>query len=170
MRILGVDPGLSITGYGCVSVNLNTPEAGNRIILIEGGVIRTKSSNSLGSRLAVLFEDFTEIIKDFKPDVVVIEDLYSHYKNPRTAIIMGHARGTLIAASSCKGIEIVPYSANRVKKSLTGHGHSTKEQMQRMIMTLLGLKTPPSPADVADALAIALCHANVVIHGHNISQ
>ena len=164
MRILGVDPGLHITGYGCITVATSTPVYDtSRLALIEGGVIRTKRTDPFGKRLTVLFKDFSDILKDFQPEIIVIEDLYSHYKNPRTAIIMGHARGTIMVAAGLHSLDIIPYSANRIKKSLTGNGHATKEQMQKMIMTMLAIESPPSP-DVADALAVALCHANVVTH------
>jgi crossover junction endodeoxyribonuclease RuvC len=163
LRILGVDPGLSITGYGCINLeydNFNIRE-GN-IKLIEAGVIRTKPKDPIEKRLAIHFNDFSEIIEDFKPDVIVIEDLYSHYKNPRTAIIMGHVRGTIITAAGIRSLKVVSYSANRIKSSLTGNGHASKEQVQRMIKSVLGLDSVPAPADVADALAGALCHANAV--------
>ncbi|MFC1477061.1 crossover junction endodeoxyribonuclease RuvC [candidate division KSB1 bacterium] len=168
MRILGVDPGLHITGYGCITVDTSIPDPHrSNITLAEAGVVRTRPKDSLDKRLAVLFHDFTEVLKDFMPEIMVIEDLYSHYKNPRTAIIMGHARGTIITAASSRDVDVVAYSANRIKNSLTGNGHASKEQMQRMIMTMLGLDSPPSPADVADALGVALCHANVILHQHN---
>lgn len=163
MRILGVDPGLSITGYGCINLicDNKSARAGN-IKLIEAGVIRTKPKDPIEKRLAIHFDDFSEILEDFKPDVIVVEDLYSHYKNPRTAIIMGHVRGAIIAAAGVRSLKVVSYSANRIKSSLTGNGHASKEQVQRMIMSVLGLDSVPTPADVADALAAALCHANVV--------
>jgi len=156
VRILGIDPGLEITGYGCISVH----DSG--LYLNEAGIIRTKKSDELPYRLSELYDGFTDILKEFEPEVVVIEELYTHYKFPRTAIIMGHARGTLILATGKRSIDVVSYSATRIKKSLTGNGHASKEQMQRMIMSLLGLKNPPSPPDVADAIGVALCHANVV--------
>jgi len=165
VRILGVDPGLHITGYGSVNVKASySHNRDSRIVLLEAGVIRTNKTEPFGKRLSVLFNDFSDIINDLRPDIVAIEDLYSHYANPRTAIIMGHARGTIMVSAGLQSIEIISYSANRIKKSLTGNGHASKEQMQRMIMSLLGLQTPPSPPDVADALAVALCHANVVMH------
>jgi len=167
VRILGVDPGLQVTGYGCITADtLSQASRGGGIVLAEAGVIRTSRTDSLEKWLAVLLADFLEILADFKPDVMVVEDLYSHYKNPRTAIIMGHARGTIMAAAGMHALAVVPYSANRIKKSLTGNGHAAKEQMQRMIMSLLGLDAPPSPPDVADALAVALCHANVISHSY----
>ncbi len=156
MRILGIDPGLGITGYGCISMSDSGLE------LVEAGVIRTKKTDQLPQRLTVLFDNISELLKDVNPDVVVIEELYSHYNHPRTAIIMGHARGTLLLAAGRKNIDVVSYGANRIKKSLTGNGHASKEQMQLMIKSLLELDEPPKPPDVADALAVALCHINVI--------
>jgi len=156
VRILGIDPGLEITGYGCISVHKDG------LNLNEAGIIRTTKSDELPLRLSELYDGITEILKEFEPGVVVIEELYTHYNFPKTAVIMGHARGTLMLAAGKRSIDVVSYSATRIKKSLTGNGHASKEQMQRMIMSLLGLETPPSPPDVADALGVALCHANVV--------
>ena len=158
MRILGIDPGLGITGYGCISMSDSGLE------LVEAGVIRTKKTDQLPQRLTVLFDNITELLKDVNPNVVVIEELYSHYKHPRTAIVMGHARGTLLLAAGRSKIDVVSYGANRIKKSLTGNGHATKEQIQLMIKSLLELDEPPKPPDVADALAVALCHINVINH------
>ncbi|MFC1553247.1 crossover junction endodeoxyribonuclease RuvC [candidate division KSB1 bacterium] len=156
MRILGIDPGLENTGYGCIEV-LN-----NDIILNEAGVIKTKRNHALEVRLTSIFDNLCEIINEFNPDIVVIEELYSHYKHPKTAIIMGHARGAIILAAGKNSVGVVSYSANRIKKSLTGNGHASKEQVQMMIMSVLNLDSPPSPPDISDALAAALCHANVV--------
>ncbi len=156
MRILGIDPGLGITGYGCISISDSGLE------LVEAGVICTKKTDQLPQRLTVLFDNIAELLKDVNPDVVVIEELYSHYNHPRTAIIMGHARGTLLLAAGRRNIDVVSYGANRIKKSLTGNGHASKEQMQLMIKSLLELDEPPKPPDVADALAVALCHTNVI--------
>ena len=157
MRILGIDPGLEITGYGCINVE------DDGIILVEAGVIRTNRYDDISTRLTNLYNNFTDILTDFNPEAVVVEELYAHYKHPRTAIIMGHARGTIMLAAGMQSINVVSYGANRIKKSLTGSGHASKEQMQRMVMSLLGLDKPPSPPDIADAIAAALCHANVVV-------
>ena len=153
---MGIDPGLEITGYGCIDAE------SNGIILVEAGVIRTKRSDKILNRLTKLYDNFFELLADVRPGIVVIEELYAHYKHPRTAIIMGHARGTLILAAGKASVDVVSYSANRIKKSLTGNGHATKEQMQRMIMSVMSLNKPPSPHDVSDALAVALCHANAI--------
>ena len=156
VRIVGIDPGLEITGYGCIT------SSDAQTVLIEAGVIRTKKSHDLVNRLYELYFQFSQVLADFNPDVVAIEELYAHYNHPRTAIIMGHARGALLLAAGQRSIPVQSYSANRIKKSLTGNGHAAKEQMQRMIMNMLKLDQPPSPPDVADAIAVALCHCNTV--------
>ncbi|MBU0982602.1 MAG: crossover junction endodeoxyribonuclease RuvC [candidate division Zixibacteria bacterium] len=153
MRVLGIDPGLYITGYGIVD------EDKGKIKLVEAGVIRTIRSLSTGDRLADIARELEGIIAQFKPEIVSIEELYSHYAHPKTAIIMGHARGIVFLKAAEAGIEVVPYAATRIKKSLTGNGRASKAQMQQMIQSTLALKNIPEPADAADALAIALCHA-----------
>ena len=101
-------------------------------------------------------------MEQFAPEVVAVEQLYAHYKHPRTAILMGHARGVLFLAAAEKGLDVVSYSATRVKKTVTGSGRASKEQVQRTIQRELGLAQVPEPPDVADALAVALCHYYLV--------
>jgi len=125
--------------------------------LIEAGVIRLKPTLSLSHKLAELEHDLTEIIARLQPSVVAVEKLYAHYKHPTTAIIMGHARGIVLLSIRRAGLELVELGATEVKKSLTGHGHAGKAQMQEGVRVQLGLKDRPEPADVADAMAIALC-------------
>jgi len=156
VRIVGIDPGLHITGYSCIVSEYDTT------VLVEAGIIRTKNTQNLVNRLYELYTQFSRILTDFNPEVVAIEELYAHYNHPRTAIIMGHARGTLLLATGQRSIPVHSYSANRIKKSLTGNGHADKEQVQRMIMSLLHLTQLPSPPDIADAIAVALCHLNTV--------
>jgi crossover junction endodeoxyribonuclease RuvC len=103
-------------------------------------------------------------METIKPGVVVVESLYSHYKHPRTAILMGHARGVVLLCASSLGIPVIAYPATRIKKALTGNGRASKLQMQRTILNTLKLAAMPEPPDVADALAVALCHANVLRH------
>ena len=151
-RVLGVDPGLNITGYGV----LEWSSAGVR--LREGGVIRGRSSGSLEQRLARIHDGLVEVIGEFKPHVMALEQLYSHYERPRTAILMGHARGVICLAAAQAKISVVDYAATRVKRLLTGSGRSPKSQIQAAVQRELQLPKLPEPADVADALAIALCH------------
>jgi crossover junction endodeoxyribonuclease RuvC len=173
MRILGIDPGLQVCGYACVETDGRTSNVQHRTsnieqksnwwaqpALREAGVIRTTGSKAIESRLNQLAEDIDSLLDRFKPDIVAVEQLYSHYAHPRTAILMGHARGVILQRCAAAGIEVKSFGATRIKKSITGSGHATKEQIQKTIRTLLGLRELPKPADVADAVAAALCYAD----------
>ena len=149
--ICGVDPGLGTTGYAVVRVG------GPSITVIDAGVCRFEERLPLHRRLVDVDRDLTAVISEYQPDIVAVEQLYAHYKHPRTAILMGHARGVILLAAAKLGIEVQDYAATRVKRHLTGNGRATKGQVQRAIQATLGLASLPEPADVADALAIALC-------------
>jgi len=151
-RILGVDPGLNITGYGVLEV------AAGGLRLCEAGVVRGKSRGSLTGRLMEIHAGVADVIASLRPTVLALEELYSHYKRPRTAILMGHARGVICLAGAQAGIPVIHYAATQVKRILTGNGRAPKSQVQRAIQLELGLADVPDPPDVADALAIALCH------------
>ena len=151
MRILGIDPGLQLTGYGVIDYRPVRP------VLIDGGVIRLKPKTPLADRLVELDTELDALLEEYKPDVCAVELLYSHYAHPRTAILMGHARGVILLTARRRGIRVEQFAANRIKQSLTGHGHASKAQMQRTIQSLWNLPEPPDPPDVADALAIAMC-------------
>ncbi len=152
LRILGIDPGLNITGYGVLEID------GNRLRLCEAGVVRGKSKGSLTKRLVEIHEGVADVIASLHPEVLAIEELYSHYERPRTAILMGHARGVICLAAAQAGIPVSHYSATQIKRILTGNGRAPKSQVQRAIQRELSLAAVPDPPDVADALAIALCH------------
>ena len=152
LRILGIDPGLNITGYGVLDWGNGAPK------VCEAGVVRGKSKGSLAKRLLEIHQGVSEVIESLKPDVMAVEELYSHYERPRTAILMGHARGVIVLAAMEAGIPVLHYSATQIKKILTGNGRAPKAQVQRAIQRELALKEIPDPPDVADALAIALCH------------
>ncbi len=151
MRILGIDPGLRLTGYGVIDHQPFRP------ILVDGGVIRLTLATSLADRLVELEAELDALLLEHQPDVCAVEQLYAHYKHPRTAILMGHARGVILLAARKRGLQVEQFPANRVKQSVTGHGHASKSQMQRAIQSQWNLPTPPEPPDVADALAVALC-------------
>jgi crossover junction endodeoxyribonuclease RuvC len=151
IRILGIDPGTNITGYGMLAVSGREPT------VIEAGTIRTTTKAELATRITQIYTDLCEILDEHKPDVVAVEQLYSHYAHPRTAITMGHARGVILLACEQRNIPVRHLAATQVKKSLTGNGQATKLQMQRAVQALCRLDEPPTPADVADAIAIALC-------------
>jgi crossover junction endodeoxyribonuclease RuvC len=154
MRILGIDPGLQVCGYACIETN------GDQHKLIEAGVIRTDSRLPIEEKLNRIAEDMDSLLKNFRPDVVAVEELYSHYAHPKTAILMGHARGVILQKCAQAAVEVRSFSATRLKKSITGNGRASKEQVQRTIQTILSLPNLPEPADVADAIAAALCCAN----------
>lgn len=151
-RIVGIDPGLNITGYAVIE-----PVAG-RLTLVEAGMIRGRSRGDLAARLREVHEGVSDVVATFQPAAMAIEELYSHYERPRTAILMGHARGVICLAASLANIPVLSYSATQIKRLLTGNGRAPKSQVQRAICHEFGLASPPEPPDVADAMAIALCH------------
>ena len=154
MKILGIDPGLRVCGYAVIEKKLLDTK------LLEAGVFRIAADQTLAARLTQIADDIKSVLRNYKPDAVAVEQLYAHYKHPRTAILMGHARGVILQKSDEHQAQVNEYAATRIKKSLTGNGRATKNQMQRAIQTVLDLAEPPEPADVADAIAIALCCAN----------
>ena len=151
--ICGIDPGLRIMGYAVVRVDGLVPS------LVDAGVCRFDESLPLARRLVDIHRDLVSILVEHKPDVVAVESLYAHYKHPRTAILMGHARGVILQASAELGIDVRDFAATRVKRHLTGNGRADKAQVQRTVQTLLDLPELPEPPDVADAIAIAMCCA-----------
>jgi crossover junction endodeoxyribonuclease RuvC len=154
MRFLGIDPGLLVCGYACLEMEQDGEK------LIEAGVIRTPGDLALEQRLNRIAEDTASLLGSLRPDVVAVEELYSHYAHPKTAILMGHARGVILQKCAEAGVEVRSFSATRIKKSITGNGRASKEQMQKTIQTFLCLPEPPEPDDVADAIAAAMCCAN----------
>ncbi len=154
MRILGIDPGLQVCGYAVVENQNGTDR------LIEAGTFRTDANAAIEYRLMQISADMQSIIERLRPDVVAVEQLYSHYAHPRTAILMGHARGVILYAAANYKIKVKSFAATRVKKCITGNGRAGKLQMQRAIQSILGLAKLPHPADVADAIAVAICCAN----------
>jgi crossover junction endodeoxyribonuclease RuvC len=153
-RILGVDPGLRITGYGVLEVTPTRPR------VCEAGIIRPADDGAtdLASRVHSVYKGIVEVVRQYRPEVMVVEQLYAHYQHPRTAILMAHARGVIFLAAAEQGLPVVSYASTRVKKTITGHGRAAKDQVQRTIQRELGLAKLPDPPDVGDALAIALCH------------
>jgi crossover junction endodeoxyribonuclease RuvC len=162
MIILGIDPGLVVTGYGVIDY------IRGRATLIDGGVIRLNAKASLASRLLELETELAGIIGEHRPEVCAVEQLYSHYGHPRTAILMGHARGVVLVVAARSGVAVEEFAANRIKQSLISHGHAGKAQMQRAIQLEFNLKQAVEPADVADALAVALCCGR--LHDNRVSS
>jgi crossover junction endodeoxyribonuclease RuvC len=150
--ILGVDPGSVVTGYGLI----RSDEREN--VLLECGVIKTNSKRPLPEKLKEIFEGLSEIISDKNPDQLAIEETF-YSKNAKSALVMGQARGVAILAAACAKVPVSEYSPKEVKSSVVGQGSASKLQVQYMVKNLLGLKELPQPIDAADALAIALCHA-----------
>ena len=155
-RVIGIDPGLNITGYGIV---VCCPD---EVKLLEAGVIRMPRNHSgnLPERLESLFVELRRVIEEFEPQVMCLEEVYSHASYPRTAILMGHARGVICLAARLAGIPVLSFSAKRVKQSVTGNGNASKLQVQRSVQNYFSLHRVPYPPDVADALAVALCYVN----------
>src|SRR5205823_13139680 len=142
------DPGLRLTGYGVIDF---TPAWAK---LIDGGVIRLNSKTSIAHRLVELESELDVLLDEHKPEICAIEQLYSNYTHPRTAILMGHARGVIMLVAQRRNVHVEEFAANRIKQSLTGHGHASKQQMQRAIQSQFNLAKIPEPPDVADALAV----------------
>lgn len=153
-RVLGIDPGLRLTGYGVVEVAAEAIEPR----LIEAGVIRLSGKLSVEQRLSQLYADLRDLILEHAPTHLAVEKVYAHYRHPRTAIIMAHARGVILLCAQQQGLAIEHLPSTEVKKSISGYGHASKQQMQRAVQAQCRLAEPPSPPDVADAIAIALCH------------
>ena len=156
--VCGIDPGLRQTGYGVLRVD----EDDDSITVMDAGVIRTTANESLAIRLAELAAGINEVLDENDVQVVALEQIYSHYQRPRTAILMAHARGALLLEAARRDSRIVHLPATSIKKHLTGNGRATKEQIQRAVAQVLSLDKIPEPADVADALAIALCAIGVI--------
>jgi crossover junction endodeoxyribonuclease RuvC len=154
-RVLGVDPGLQITGYGVIEPGPRGP------VVCEAGIIRSSQGRlaaDMAQRVLALYNGIVEVTAQHQPGVVAVEQLYAHYQHPRTAILMAHARGAIFLAAAQRGLAVVSYNATRIKKTITGNGRASKEQVQLTIQRELSLTTLPEPPDVADALAVALCH------------
>ncbi len=155
--ILGIDPGLNTTGYGAIAAGSGPPrllEAG----IIEGG----KASLPLAVRLRTIFDAAMSTLDELSPEAMAMEQLYTHYAHPQTAVLMGHVRGVLCLAAGLKEIPVADYPATEVKSSLTGNGHAPKDQVRRAVAQILKLTALEGPADVSDALAVAICHASRV--------
>ncbi|MBV9439914.1 MAG: crossover junction endodeoxyribonuclease RuvC [Candidatus Eremiobacteraeota bacterium] len=152
-RILGVDPGLRTTGYGVIEMRPSGPA------LVEGGVLQPSVQLPLERRLLQLHHGMLEVVRATRPDCMVLEELWSSYEHPLTAVMMGHARGVLALAAGAHGIAVHSLAHALVKRALVASGGARKEQVKGMVVTLLGLEAPPQPDDVSDALALALVFA-----------
>lgn len=154
-RILGVDPGLQVTGYAVIEARPAGPH------VCEAGIVRTstrRATTDVAARVRCLYDGIVEVVEQFHPATMAMEQLFAHYQHPRTAILMAHARGVVLLAAAQHDIAVTSYAATTIKKTVTGSGRASKEQMQRAIEREFNLPRLPEPHDVADALAVALCH------------
>jgi len=153
MRILGIDPGYAILGYGVVDY------IGNRFQVVHYGSITTNAKMDMPDRLCKLYGELGEIIKEYRPDEASVEELFFN-SNAKTAIMVGQARGVAVLACAENGLKISEYTPLQIKQALVGYGRADKKQIQYMVKLLLNLEKVPKPDDTADALAAAICHAN----------
>ncbi|MBQ9961621.1 MAG: crossover junction endodeoxyribonuclease RuvC [Firmicutes bacterium] len=153
MRILGIDPGYAILGWGVIDV------IGNRFSVVDYGAITTDTSMNMPCRLEALYDGLTEIMSKYQPDEASIEELFFN-SNAKTAILVGEARGVAVLACQKGNLKINEYTPLQIKQALVGYGRADKQQIQYMVKTMLNLKAAPKPDDTADALAAAICHAH----------
>lgn len=159
MRVIGIDPGSIITGYGVVEKN------GSGLNSIKWGAIRTKKNQSFPERLKKIYDELSEIIETYEPSVAAIENIF-FAENAKSALKLGHVRGATILAAINSGLETAEYTPLEVKQAVTGHGRADKNQVQIMVTKLLCLKEAPKPFDASDALAVAICH----LHSTNFKE
>jgi len=152
MKILGIDPGTGIVGWGIVK------REGTKCTPLKFGVIKTKSTDKMADRLKIIYDSISDIIKKEKPDAVAVEELF-FFKNQKTIISVAQARGAIITAIRNSNIPVFEYTPLQIKQSITGYGRADKAQMQEMVRITLKLKEIPHPDDAADALAVAICHS-----------
>lgn len=153
MRILGIDPGTGILGFGVIDAG-----ASNRVVLVDGGVIRTPVKQEDSLRLETIYDELTELIKQHKPDVMAVEKLF-FAQNVTTAMTVSQARGVVLLAGVKNGLDLFEYTPLQIKQALTGYGRADKKQIQEMVRIILKLDQVPKPDDCADALAAAICHS-----------
>lgn len=153
MRILGVDPGSQRTGYGCIETE------GSRQHVVDCGAVTVPPRIPLAEKLLVVHRGLAELLARHRPDVVALEDLF-YARNVRSALVLGHVRGALMLAPAAAGVTVCEYTPAEVKQAVVGYGRAEKRQVQQMVALLLGMEQPPTPLDVSDALAVAVCHAH----------
>ena len=158
LTVCGIDPGLRITGYAVICAPAGEAQ------IVDAGVCRFDEGLPLEQRLLSIERDISAILEEHRPDLVAVEQLYAHYRHPRTSILMGHARGVILMTAAKLGITVRDYASTQVKRYLTGNGRATKQHVQQAIKQALGLEKLPEPADLADAIAIALCALETLRH------
>ncbi|MCM8770941.1 MAG: crossover junction endodeoxyribonuclease RuvC [Candidatus Omnitrophica bacterium] len=157
MRILGVDPALRITGYGLIDFK------NNKYRLVEAGIIRTDARQSLAQRLNKIYQALFKLVDELKPECLVLEKLYAHYRHPTTAYQLAHARGVICLLCAARNIPLFEYAATRVRKAILGRGNASKYQVQRMVLNILSLNSLSLKyTDITDALALAIAHTHTL--------
>lgn len=155
MKILGIDPGLNTTGYGLIEIK------NNRTSLIEAGVIKTNSQDILSRRLNIIYQGLLSLIKEQNPNCLVLEKLYTHYRHPVTASLLGHARGVISLIAEQLKLDFFEYPPKRVRQAILGSGNASKPQVQRMVESIFKLKPGSLSQDISDALCLALAHVQL---------
>lgn len=163
MVIMGIDPGIALSGYGLIF------SEGEKVKVLDFGVIKTESYLSTAERLKVIYEGYLALIQEYNPEAIAIEELFFN-KNAKTAIAVGQARGVAMLAAASKNIDVYEYTPLEVKQAIVGYGRAKKFQIQEMVRVLLQLREIPKPDDAADALAVALCHANLMRFNRHIQS
>lgn len=153
MRIMGIDPGIAIVGFGFID------KEGSRLVPVQYGSIQTEAGTDPGIRLRQVYDSAVQLIDKYKPDAVAVEKLFFN-RNVTTAFTVGQARGVLMLAAVQKGLQVGEYTPLQVKQAVVGYGKAEKKQVQEMVRMFLKLSAVPKPDDVADALAVAICHAH----------
>jgi crossover junction endodeoxyribonuclease RuvC len=157
--ILGIDPGLNTTGYGVIEKKPGSPA-----VLVEAGTIRSTAKLSMSRRLSELYDGICDVLDSVRPDLMGLEEVYSHYRHPATAIVMAHARGVLVLAAERRGVTVLPLPATKIKKLVTGNGRASKQQVNGMVRHLLSIREEVRPMDVSDALAAAIAAMEIDRH------
>lgn len=157
MRILGIDPGLTQTGFGIIHAGNSDPT------LVDFGIIKPPGSdNPLAQRLKSIYRDIVQVVQDYKPTIMAVENVF-YGKNVKSTLLLGHARGAALLAGAEFDLPIYEYSARKIKQAVTGNGNAHKNQVQYMVKARLKMKFVPEPIDASDALAIAICHYQQII-------
>jgi crossover junction endodeoxyribonuclease RuvC len=163
MRIMGIDPGIAIVGFGLID------KQGSKLVPVQYGCIQTEAHTDSAVRLRMVYDSMVQLIDKYKPDAVAIEKLFFN-RNVTTAMAVSQARGVLILAAVQQGLEIGEYTPLQVKQAVVGYGKAEKKQVQEMVKLFLHLSAVPKPDDVADALAIAICHAHSQVLSQKIKE
>lgn len=156
MKILGVDPGLHICGYGLIE------SSKTKAVLLHAGIVKTEKKDKVEKRLHYIYQTMMALIKKMQPQALALEKIYSHHRHPTTSYALGQARGLVCLISAQLNIPLYEYPSTRVKKAVVGKGRASKEQVQRMVQQLLEIKVKPKYFDVTDALAVAITHAHTL--------